>query len=557
MNIKTLLSLTLLSISPCIVAQDVLRPEVAEWEKLIEGGQFMDLFEPMVGSVSSSDVWGAAAVKPRFIDNGIEDEAYSYWGGNIIKGDDNRYHLFVCGWPESNKEGHMGWLDASIVFHATSDSPNGSFKVEQQMGRGHNTEVIALDSGKFMVYNIMGHDDQTDCCYYEGNTIDGPWELKQLPYDLRDRDRIPGPNNWFHNMSFSKREDGSILMVNRGGCIWVSKDGDSTYNLISDQSVYPLVNGRYEDPVVWRDNVQYNMIVNDWYGRVAFYLRSKDGVNWITEPGRAYTPGVSVHADGTVEDWYKYERIRIFQDDKGRAAQANFAVIDTLKHNDLPHDTHSSKNIVVPLQKGLLLEYLSQSPIGTKTTELPVKILAEEGFDPIGQVDVESLRFGASTEVNYGRGAVALRCEASGKDLIVYFSGDNHCIGSEEFAPKMIGRNRDGEMIFGYSRLPWVNYQPAILSARKPFIKGRTIEVIIDNFGITKSKDSFITLGYYTNNGTLEQCASATLAPLAPYSSQKIRLEINDKTLALQGKAIVVEIHQNGEKSNKLHTTLK
>ena len=54
-------------------------------------------------------------------------------------------------------------------------------------------------------------------------------------------------------------------------------------------------------------------------GRVVVYVISKDGVNWITDPGEAYLPGVSFHEDGKVENWFKYERIKIFQDKYGRA----------------------------------------------------------------------------------------------------------------------------------------------------------------------------------------------------------------------------------------------
>ena len=42
----------------------------------------------------------------------------------------------------------------------------------------------------------------------------------------------------------------------------------------------------------------------------------------------------SFHKDGAVEHWFKYERPKVFQDEKGRAVQLNFAVIDTIKWND-------------------------------------------------------------------------------------------------------------------------------------------------------------------------------------------------------------------------------
>ena len=156
--------------------------------------------------------------------------------------------------------------------------------------------------------------------------------------------------------------------------------------------------------MVWRDELQYHLIVNDWLGRIAFYQRSKDGVHWVTEQGEAYVPGVSFHKDGAVEHWFKYERPKVFQDEKGRAVQMNFAVIDTIKWNDLPNDIHSSKNISIPLNKGMLLSVLNEEEITPSTRTIEVKIAAESGFNPQTDVDVKSLRFGSFTEVNFGRG---------------------------------------------------------------------------------------------------------------------------------------------------------
>lgn len=70
------------------------RERPAEWKQLVKGARFMDRFLPMKGNVLSSDTWGADCVLPRYVDNGIEDGIWSYWGGNIRKGEDGKYHLF-------------------------------------------------------------------------------------------------------------------------------------------------------------------------------------------------------------------------------------------------------------------------------------------------------------------------------------------------------------------------------------------------------------------------------------------------------------------------------
>ena len=127
-----LLALTLFSASA--MAQITDRELPAEWENLVKGARHMDRFLPMEGSVMSADVWGCKDIKPRLVDNGIELPGVSFWGGNIIKGEDGLYHLLVCGWPENSPRGHMFW-SKSTVFHATSENSYGPFKVVSSIGK--------------------------------------------------------------------------------------------------------------------------------------------------------------------------------------------------------------------------------------------------------------------------------------------------------------------------------------------------------------------------------------------------------------------------------------
>ena len=53
-----------------------------------------------------------------------------------------------------------------------------------------------------------------------------------------------------------------------------------------------------------------------------------------------------------------------------------------IKWEDLPNDRHSSKNISIPLNKGLLLEVLNQEKITAKSKLIEVRIKGEEGFNP-------------------------------------------------------------------------------------------------------------------------------------------------------------------------------
>ncbi|NDW18830.1 hypothetical protein D0T53_07880 [Dysgonomonas sp. 216] len=541
MKSRLTLLLIILLAGTNLSAQVEERTRPAEWEHLVCGARFIDRFLPMSEGTLSGKTWGAKNVIPRYIDNGIEDvnNIWSYWGGNILKDDKGLFHIFVCGWLENSPKGHMDWPN-SLVFDAVSDNITGPFVPKKIIAKGHNPEVYRMKDGRYVLYVIDN--------IYVANSIDGPWVHGKFDFDARDRRIIEG----LSNLSFAQREDGSYVMVCRGGGIWISKDGLSTYNQITDKRVYPPVKGRFEDPVIWRDHIQYHLIVNDWLGRIAFYQRSKDGINWVTDPGEAYMPGVAVHKDGKKEDWFKYERIKVYQDEYGRAIQANFAVIDTLKWEDKPNDNHSSKNITIPLNPGLLLTVLDSKPITAKTKTIKVKIAAEKGFNPQTDVDVSSLRFGASTEVNFGRGSKVKKVEKSGNDLIVTFDGKGNGITEDEFAPKLIGKTKEGELIYGYARLPYVDYIEPVLSARAPLFTstndGFSINIEVQNFGQVASPNATLVL-QYENEGVEKEIGQGVVPAIEPYGKTEVKLSAGNifekdkdysfKVIIKEGKKIV------------------
>ena len=92
----------------------------------------------------------------------------------------------------------------------------------------------------------------------------------------------------------------------------------------------------------------------------------------------------------------------------------------------------------------MLLSVLNEEEITPSTRTIEVKIAAESGFNPQTDVDVKSLRFGSFTEVNFGRGCKPVKTKVSGKDLIVVFKAKGSGITSDEFAPKMIGKDKKG-----------------------------------------------------------------------------------------------------------------
>jgi hypothetical protein len=429
-------------------AQHGNKPRPEAWNSLAHGGRFMDRILPApIYRGLESDTWGADSVRPRDVHNGIENPEWSYWGGRPILEPDGKYHLFVARWREDNPRGHGGWPKSEIA-HAVSDRPTGPFVVKAVVGPGHFPEIHRLSHGRYMVYHFHG-------CY-TSDSIDGPWE-NHHKRELGFGKRTFG--------SLAVREDGSFLVLSRGLRVLIKEKGSGEFVLMPNIWVQPEIPAEmgYEDPMVWRTEVQYHVLVNDWYGRTAHHLRSKDGVHWKEDPGEAYTIDFDGYEDGTKVGWYKYERPKVLQDRYGRATHLYLAVIDVPKKTDKSSDNHGSKNIVLPLVVGRQLRILGNETIAADTKTIRLRILAEKGFDPHAEVEVESLRFGAPEDVDFGRGCKAIGSEKDGKDLVVTFDAAGHGITEENFAAKMLGKTREGKLLSGYSRLPGVDYSPYVI----------------------------------------------------------------------------------------------
>lgn len=408
-----------------------------EWKQLVPGGQFMDRILPApVYKTLTSDTWGADGVRPRDIQNGIEDPGWSYWGGKSVLGPDGRYHWFGCRWPEDNPKGHDGWPESEIV-RAIGDSPMGPFVFKNRIGPGHFPEITLLGDGSWRLYHFNG--------YYASDSLDGPWT-----HVTKQEDGFPN----IQMGSVCVREDGSLLMISRACFMFAKQNGSNVWEKISEGKVIPKhMHGAYEDPVIWRTEVQYHMIINDWNGRIAYHQRSKDGIHWVCDPGMAYTIGIDRYKDGTKIDWFKYERPKVLQDSYGRPTHLYLAAIDVPKWRDNGSDKHSSKNIVLPLVVERRLQILNGDAIPDGTNEIRVKILAEPGFDPHADIDLDSLRFGAPGEVDYGRGAVLTGSEADGSDRILVFSGKGHGISDKDFAAKLLGKTKSGDLLLGWAKV--------------------------------------------------------------------------------------------------------
>jgi hypothetical protein len=160
------------------------------------------------------------------------------------------------------------------------------------------------------------------------------------------------------------------------------------------------------------------------------------------------------HPDGSKEGWFKIERPKVRRDNLGRATHICFAVIDSPKDQDQASDNHSSKAVVLPLTPSRRMKITGDSPITAETVEINVEILAEPGFDPKSDLDLQTLRFGSAERVNFGKGSKVLRSKPSGENLVITFDARECGLKEEDFAVKLLGSSVKGGLIHGWAGIP-------------------------------------------------------------------------------------------------------
>ncbi len=101
-------------------------------------------------------------IQPLSPDGIFRDPDYFNWGASIIKGKDEKYHLFYSRWKR--KYTFAGWLTFSEIARAVSDSPLGPWEYKETVlkgnGKGHWDEITAHNpkikyfKGKYYLYYI-------------------------------------------------------------------------------------------------------------------------------------------------------------------------------------------------------------------------------------------------------------------------------------------------------------------------------------------------------------------------------------------------------------------
>ena len=312
---------------------------------------------------------------------GFNQKDYWTWCGSVIKGEDNKYHMFASRWPKSLSF-NLYWITNSEIVHAVSDKPEGPFTFSDVVLPPRGEEYW---DGK-MTHNpaIRKHGD-TYLLYYVGTTykgdmpdaehpiaVDSPKKLEahqheriglataKSPYGPWTRSDKPildvVPNSWeqylVSNPSPFVFDDGRVMLFYKGVeklkthaiGVALADNWAGPYKRKSDKPFEMGIGA--EDPTIWFENGKFHALLLDhdrkFSDKEIYYAQSKDGLKWETENNPvAITKDIKL-ADGNISKHGAIERPSVLIEN-GIATHAYFATKN--KNN-----THSW-NMCIPLKK--------------------------------------------------------------------------------------------------------------------------------------------------------------------------------------------------------------
>lgn len=317
--------------------------------------------------------------KPAPVNGGFKMEGYWIWCGSVIKGEDDKYHMFASRWPK-NIPMHPGWVTSSEVVRAVSDTPEGPYEFGEVVlpargpqywdGRSTHNPRIMKHGDKYILY-YMGsthpfaeeqvtedldlHNPITIVARTNkrigvatADSVYGPWERPNKPVMETRPDKMD--SLLVSNPSPILNPDGSVNMIYKSRpYLEEPQDGyyhgfmalnvasapkyDQPHTALRDEAILDLGNRIVEDPFVWKDEEGFHLIAKDMSGEICgevhggMYAFSKDFINWeVAEGEKSYSRTV-LWDDGTERFMGQLERPFILFED-GVATHMFFATAD-------------------------------------------------------------------------------------------------------------------------------------------------------------------------------------------------------------------------------------
>ncbi len=284
-------------------------------------------------------------LKQAPVNGGLQMEEYWVWGSSVIKGEDDKYHMYASRWPKMLPF-HPGWMVASEIVHAVSDTPEGPYKFKDVAlgARGaqywdgkscHNPKIVKYKDTYIMYYmgsthpfeevtkeNVANFNLKSKWCIAgrwgkrvgmaTSKSPNGPWKRLDSPI-LEVK-----PNSYYSYLTSNPspliKEDGSVILLFKGRSykkdaithsdmaigVATAKSFDSHYTVVGDKPLFSMEHfGEIEDPHLWSDATGFHMIAKDQRGLLTgghgdgVLAHSEDGINWVVDKNpKAYTKTV-------------------------------------------------------------------------------------------------------------------------------------------------------------------------------------------------------------------------------------------------------------------------
>ncbi len=293
----------------------------------------------------------ADRIQPAPLSGGFRREDSWIWCGSVIKGDDNRYHMFASMW-EKTVAFTPNWLTNSKVVRAVSDTPEGPYEYVEDVlpprGQGYWDGMMTHNP------TIHRHDD-TYLLFYTGTTYDaerpsGEPVSKELWMEARANQRIglavasspEGPWTRPNQPCLEARPNhwDSLMTTNPAPCVLESGEIHLLYKSVNNQTgpiqygvaratafdapferigpdapiTFQDVSISYEDAYIWHQDGIFHMIFNDMTGKLTgedhagALAVSSDGIDWkLANPPKAYSRKIRWQ-DGTETTQGSFER---------------------------------------------------------------------------------------------------------------------------------------------------------------------------------------------------------------------------------------------------------
>jgi len=325
--------------------------------------------------------------------SGLRREGYTIWGSSVIKGDDNKYHMFAASWP--NRYPMSNWATDATIVHAVADSAEGVFRLlsEALPPRGEGF----WDGNSTYNPTIQKHKD-TYILFYTGSNFTYTNDNKKNNYEALANKRIgiatskslygpwkrynkpilePQKGEWdaiiTSNAAPFVEEDGSVMLVYKSWTVHANeyytshKPGEvnqllgiahanhylGKYKRLSERHIFSHVEIPFnsEDPYLWKQDGKYHFLAKIFEeGRhllgeagAGNYASSIDGIHWeMDTTGIAYSRSITF-SDGTTETFKRLERPQLLIQD-GKPTHIFFAAL----YNN---DTNEAHSLCIPIIK--------------------------------------------------------------------------------------------------------------------------------------------------------------------------------------------------------------